>query len=82
MNVLEGVWSRAQEEWQEFSTQGECTSDPEALFCMGYIFGCAFGLALSSVRLDLVKIFEPQFRQRGWLDEHDRPNGNAGSRKS
>jgi hypothetical protein len=71
MNALQGIWARAVEEYREFEAAGPGSDDPEHLFCQGYVFGVAFGLALSSVRPDLVRRFVPQFRQRGWLQEHE-----------
>lgn len=72
MTGLEGVWGRAREEYLEFVANGSHSNEPEHLFCMGYVFGVAFGLALSTVRPDMVATFATQFRERGWLDEHER----------
>jgi len=71
MNALQGVWARAQEEYQAHQASGPGSTDPEHLFCLAYLYGVAFGLALSTVRSDLVQTFEPQFRARGWLQEHE-----------
>jgi hypothetical protein len=71
MTALQGVWARAQEEFREFQAAGSGSKEPEHLFCSGYLFGVAFGLALSTVRPDLVRSFAPQFRKRGWLKEHE-----------
>jgi hypothetical protein len=85
MTALAGVWQRALEEYQEFVDAGDPkkdSKDPEHIFCMGYVFGVAFGLALSTVRRDLVKTFTPQFRERGWLDEHQgfKTTGRSGGK--
>ncbi|MCI0464411.1 MAG: hypothetical protein L0Z62_46345 [Gemmataceae bacterium] len=71
MTALQGVWARALEEYRELQANSTGSDDPEHQFCMGYVFGAAFGLALSTVRPDLVRTFEPQFRKRGWLDQHN-----------
>jgi hypothetical protein len=64
MSALQGVWARAQDEYQEHLASGPGPDDPEQLFCLAYLYGVAFGLALSTVRPDLVAKFEPQFRAR------------------
>jgi hypothetical protein len=71
MSALQGVWARAQEEYRLHQAGGPGPDDPEQLFCLAYVYGVAFGLALSTVRRDLVEKFEPQFRARGWLQEHE-----------
>ncbi len=73
MTALEGIWKKAEEEWQTLQPNftRAALKNPEYLFCQGFVFGAAFGLALSTVRPDLVKTFEPIIRERGWLDEHD-----------
>jgi hypothetical protein len=77
MNALEGVWARAAEEYKMHVESGPGSEEPEHVFCLAYVYGVAFGLALSTVRPDLAKTFEPQFRKRGWLKEHEkfRPPG-------
>lgn len=71
MTALQGVWARAMEEYRQWDAAGPGSQEPEHLFCSGYVFGVAFGLALSTVRPDFVKVFAPQFRKRGWLKEHE-----------
>ena len=75
MTALQGIWARALEEYREHQASGPASDDPEHVFCLAYVYGVAFGLALSTVRPDLVQTFEPQFRRRGWLQEHERGNG-------
>jgi hypothetical protein len=75
MNALEGIWERALQEWKEYQESGEYSKEPEHLFCMGYVFGCGLGLALSTVRPELVSTFEPIYRERGWLKGHKEIEG-------
>jgi hypothetical protein len=63
--ALKGVWAYAELELKELPTNTD--NSPKTMFCLGYLFGCAFGLALSTVRKDLVKTFVPVFNKRGWL---------------
>src|SRR5262245_50318212 len=71
MTALQGIWARALQEYREWEAAGSGSQGPEAVFCQGYVLGVAFGLALASVRPDLVETFVPQFRRRGWLQEHE-----------
>jgi hypothetical protein len=71
MTALQGVRKRAMEEYRQFEAAGKGSQEPQDLFCSGYLFGVAFGLALSTVRPDMVRVFAPQFRKRGWLKEHE-----------
>ena len=77
MTVLQGLWARALEQYRALEEAATMSKEPEHIFCIGYLFGSAFGLALSTVRPDLVKVFEPMFRQRGWLQEHEEGLGNG-----
>ncbi len=71
MSALEAVWAKAHEEYKQHLSNGTGSNEPEDLFCLAYVYGVAYGLALSTVRPDLVRKFEPQFRERGWLQEHE-----------
>ena len=64
-------------EYRELQQNSTGSNEPEHMFCLGYVFGAGFGLALSTVRPDLVRSFEPQFRARGWLAEHGDPGPNS-----
>lgn len=79
MTALQGVWARAVEEYREYAAAGPGSEEPEHMFCQGYLFGVAFGLALSTVRPDFVQRFAPIYRQRGWLQEHETREARPGS---
>ncbi|HEY1380715.1 MAG TPA: hypothetical protein VGF55_28190 [Gemmataceae bacterium] len=72
MNALEGVWENALEEFRDWQDSDRRSDDLQRAFCYGYVFGTAFGLALSTVRPGLVRKFEQHYRERGWLDGHEK----------
>ena len=69
MTALQGVWEVAVKEFREWEAAEEGSREPEHVFCQGFLFGVAYGLALSSSRPDMVKEFEAICREHGGLPE-------------